>query len=173
MSVFLAVDLGDTARAACVSLIEANRARFDARWLRPDKLHCTLVFLGNPSLEPVPRFIESIDALAARHRPFSLRLQGAGTFVTARAPSVLWLGVEGELAALGALQADAQRTLGGEERVYQPHVTLARAKQAAHLEPLRAELSSVTLPTFTVSRVTLYESSEQTYRALHVAALAG
>jgi 2'-5' RNA ligase len=171
VSVFLAVDLGDAARAACVALIEAHRARFNARWLRPDKLHCTLVFLGSPNAEQVARFVEAIDALAARHRPFALRLQGAGTFVTARAPSVLWLGVEGELAALGALQADAQASLGGEERVYQPHVTLARAKEAAHLEPLRAELSAVTLPTFPVSRVTLFESSEHSYRALHVAEL--
>jgi 2'-5' RNA ligase len=173
VSVFLAVDLGDAARAACVALIEAHRARFDARWLRPDKLHCTLVFLGSPPSEQVGRFVESIDALAARHRPFALRLQGAGTFVTARAPSVLWLGVEGELAARRALQADAQQSLGGEERVYQPHVTLARAKVAAHLEPLREALSALTLPTFAVSRLTLYESSEHSYRPLHVAALAG
>lgn len=173
MSVFLAVDLGEATRAACAALIEAHRARFTARWLLPEKLHCTLVFLGNPAAAQVAGWAQAIDALASRHRPFTLRLQSAGTFATARAPSVLWLGVEGALAELGALQADAQGSLGGEARAYRPHVTLARAKEAAHLEPLRAELASVTLPTFTVSHVTLYESSEHRYRPLQVAALAG
>lgn len=176
MSVFLAVDLDAPARAQVAELIETHRGELPAKWLRTDKLHCTLVFLGNPSADQIAGWVPHLDALVTRHAPFSLRLQGAGTFVTARAPSVLWLGVSGQVAQLEGLYRDALQALGPlqhEEREFLPHVTLARARTAGFFEPLSAQLAQFSSPSFEVGHVSLYESSSEVYRVLHQARLSG
>lgn len=168
MSVFLAVDLDVTARAHASACVDASRTRFEAKWLPPEKLHVTVLFLGNPNPERVTELTPIVDALASRHRPFSLRLHGAGTFVTARAPSVLWLGVEGELEPLRALQLDAVSALGQHEpREYRPHLTLARAHTDGFFEPLREELRDFTGPPWRVDGLSLYESTHHRYHVLH------
>lgn len=176
MSVFLAIDLDPAARALAVQVIEAHRAAHAAKWLREDKLHCTLVFLGNPTAAQVDAWRGPLEALAARHRPFSLSLEGAGAFATARAPSVLWLGVGGALDALRALQRDARQALGAADaphaREYLPHVTLARAQGEAHFEALVAALQGLHGPPFRVEHLSLYESSHHTYRVLQQARFA-
>ena len=184
MSVFLAVDLDDPSRASAAAVIETHRANAPgAKWLRLDKLHCTVVFLGNPKPEQVASWLPLIDALAERHQTFSLRLQGAGTFVTARAPSVLWLGVQGELDKLAALHLDALETFDTplsptlsplrreREQGFVPHVTLARSQTDGHFEELARELRTFSTPDFEVRVLSLYESSNHVYRVVHHAPL--
>jgi 2'-5' RNA ligase len=174
VSVFLAVDLDEPTRARVSELIETHRAAHHAKWLRFDKLHCTLEFLGNPTADQVEAFRPIIDSLASRHRPLRLQLEGAGTFLTRRAPSVLWLGISGEVDALRALQGDAHRSLGvGEERPFVPHVTLARAQADSHFDALAKELGQFRSEGFLVEKLTLYESSNHVYRAVHEARLSG
>ncbi|MDP1823341.1 MAG: RNA 2',3'-cyclic phosphodiesterase [Archangium sp.] len=181
MSVFLAVDLDDPTRALATGLIETHRGMAASaqkvKWLRPDKLHCTLVFLGNPSADQVAAWVPVVDEVARRLSPFSLRLRGAGCFSTARAPSVLWLGVEGELERLLSLQlaltAPLTPTLSPlrREREYLPHVTLARAQGHGFFDLLSAQLKDFVSPDFGVAHVSLYESSSEVYRVLHRAPL--
>ena len=167
MSVFLAVDVDDAVRARVADTIAAISPRFTAKWLPPEKLHVTVLFLGE--LRPAP---EVVDALAAAHAPFDLELSGAGTFVTARAPSVLWLGVAGDLAALRALHLRAVEHLRPHDaKDYVPHLTLARAKLPGFLEPAREELASFTAGPWRVTGLTLYESTHQRYHALHRSSL--
>jgi len=168
MSVFLAVDLDEPTRARTAALIETHRGTVEAaKWLRTDKLHCTVLFLGNPPAEQVAQWIPSVDRLAARHHPFSLCLEGAGTFVTARAPSVLWLGVGGEVGPLTGLYRDALRVFGGEERPFVPHVTLARARGVDAFAELARQLNAFESPDFGIESLALYSSSSEVYRVVH------
>ena len=185
MSVFLAVDLDDPSRASAAAIIETHRANAPGtKWLRTDKLHCTIVFLGNPNTDQVAKWIPLIDSLAERHQTFSLRLEGAGTFLTKRAPSVLWLGVQGELDRLSALHEDALATFEHtplspalsplrreREQRFVPHVTLARSQKDGHFEELARELRTFSTPDFEVRGLSLYESSNHVYRAVHHAPL--
>lgn len=167
MSVFLAVDLDAPTRALAAGLIETHRAMFPgAKWLRTDKLHCTVVFLGNPTPEQLASRIPAITALACDHGPFQLRLQGAGTFVTARAPSVLWLGVAGQVEPLTRLHLDALTRLGLEERPFVPHVTLARTQVPAGFDALSVDLNGFVSADFRVEALSLYESSSEVYRVV-------
>ena len=168
MSVFLAVDIDELTRARAAALIETHRGTVEAaKWLRIDKLHCTVLFLGNPSEEQVAQWIPSIDALAARHRPFSLRLQSSGTFVTARAPSVLWLGVHGDIGPLTALHLDAVEVFKREEKAFVPHLTLARARGVGAFEAISESLSAFSTAPFRVESLALYTSSSEVYRVVH------
>lgn len=171
MSVFLAVDLDAPTRALAQALIETHRANLPAKWLRIDKLHCTVVFLAHPTPDQLAHFIPTIDALASRHAAFSLRLAGAGTFVTPRAPSVLWLGVKGELELLSALHRDALTAFRTEERPFIPHVTLARSQTSGAFDGLSKALENFESADFVVRGLSLYESTSEVYRVVHAAPL--
>lgn len=101
------------------------------RWVHPEDLHITLKFLGDTQPTAVPALEAKLGQIASRSMPFSLQLEGIGTFGSPRAPSVLWAGLGGSLQALHRLQADveleaAELGYAPEGRAYAPHVTLAR-----------------------------------------------
>ncbi len=164
VSFFLAVDLDDTARAEVVACIEAHRHAVAASWLRADKLHLTLRFLGHPTPDALAALEPVVRSIAQRTAPFTLSLRGAGFFVTARAPSVLWLGVDGDLASLHSLHAAL--TPLDDTRPFVPHVTLARAQSPGALETLEPHLHDFASSPFRIGGLTLYESTHTVYRAV-------
>ncbi|MBL9039823.1 MAG: RNA 2',3'-cyclic phosphodiesterase [Archangium sp.] len=167
MSFFIAADLDARVRAQVVGWMDPLQQRLPAKWLRPDKLHLTLVFLGHPPADRLEALRAHMAAVATRHAPFQLHLAGSGRFVTARAPDVLWLGVGGALEPLHALAADLARAAELDpERTYRPHVTLARGQSTDALKGAEQALQrSVTEP-FVVDHLTLYESANDRYRAV-------
>lgn len=177
MSLFLALGLPDAVRARVADIIEQGRATpgLNARWLRPERLHVTVLFLGRP-LDP-STLVARLPALAARHAPVRLGVAGAGLFATPRAPSVLWLGLRGDLGALMALRADALRAFADAidpveaDRHFQPHLTLARGKRPGELDVMAASLSELMLPEFALDAIHLYESRGDTFTSLHSEAL--
>ena len=164
MSFFLALDLSDRVRAEVVRRIDHHRPNLPAKWLRPDKLHLTLRFLGHPTPAALATLEPGVRAVASVTAPLTLTLRGVGFFVTARAPSVLWLGVDGALLSLHALHASLRAA--DDTRPFVPHVTLARAHTAGALETLEPALRDFSSSPFTASHLTLYESTEAQYRAV-------
>lgn len=106
------------------------------RWVDPGLLHVTLVFLGEQPRDRLPR-LETIARMAAgASQPATLRIGQAGSFGGHGAPRVLWVGLGGETASLLALQGRLDGALRQdgfllEQRVYRPHITLARRRTAA------------------------------------------
>ncbi len=153
--------------AAC---IERHRAEVTAKWLRTDKLHVTLRFLGHPTAAELADLRPVVEAITREAPPFTLSLRGVGFFATARAPSVVWLGVDGQLPQLHALQRALHPA---DDRPFVPHVTLARAQTSGSLERLEPALRGFTSPPFVIDHVTLYESTHEHYRPLFRCTLAG
>lgn len=167
MSVFLAIDLDPATRAAAAACL-APFTTLEAKWQRVEKLHLTLVFLGNPKPDALAALPAQLEPFARTQPRCVLHLQGSGTFKTARAPAVWWLGVGGQLEALQRLQANAARLLLGadEARPFVPHVTLARAKHPGRFTAPLAATRAFTSPPFSVDALTLFESTHDTWRAL-------
>jgi RNA 2',3'-cyclic 3'-phosphodiesterase len=141
MRLFVAVDLDDASREAIGAEQTRLRRALDAegrpawKWVRPDRMHLTLVFIGEvdaPAAETIVRAMRTDF-----HSPaFSLVFGGLGVFPAHGAPSVLWLGVTDGRAAAIALQqrvADRLASVGvaPERRAYHPHLTLARGDSAS------------------------------------------
>jgi RNA 2',3'-cyclic 3'-phosphodiesterase len=95
-----------------------------------------------------------------------LKLGQAGSFGPRSAPRVLWIGLDGDLVALEALQSrlDAGLRQAGfelEARAFRPHVTLARRRESARSgappawPPTRAVGSTTEFP---MQQLTLFES---------------
>ncbi|MEI7768377.1 MAG: RNA 2',3'-cyclic phosphodiesterase [Chloroflexales bacterium] len=168
MRLFIAIDLPDPVRAA---LAEAQsrlrRSAPPARWAAVEGMHLTLQFLGEADAGRVPDLLAAISAIPTP--PFALRLGGLGAFPSAERPRVLWVGIEGDLAALDRLQravTAATRPLGfaPEERSFAPHLTLGRARQDVGSQQIQALAAALrrTAPPVPVDWVTgcpyLFES---------------
>jgi 2'-5' RNA ligase len=85
-----------------------------------DRWHITLAFLGEVAAERLPEVERALDGVTVP-RGVVLRLRGGGRFSRGRS-TVLWAGVEGDLAAL---HRDVSVRLGLEEREFTPHLTVA------------------------------------------------
>lgn len=131
-NLFLAVPLPEPVKERVAAAAAAARRELPFRkWVHPADYHLTVKFLGglNPAWPGKLKTI--VEPVAARHGRFRLELAAPGTFGSAEAPRILWLGVGGEQSALHALQqaTDSALATAGfapETRPYRPHVTVAR-----------------------------------------------
>jgi|HubBroStandDraft_1064217.scaffolds.fasta_scaffold231070_2 2'-5' RNA ligase len=129
MRLFVALDIDDAIRERIARFAEGvGPFAPDARWAKPESLHVTLKFIGEqpePAVEPIKAALGSIRASAVE-----IRFGGYGFFPTAKSARVFWIGVDGgsQLTALAAVVDERMAGLGiaKEERVYSPHLTLAR-----------------------------------------------
>jgi 2'-5' RNA ligase len=104
------------------------------RWVKPNSIHLTLKFLGDVEKDRIDSLKSALDEAAANHVPFSLEVAAPGCFPNTRNPRVLWLGLEGDLESLDALQRSIEEGMTGlgfepENRGFSPHLTLARVQR--------------------------------------------
>jgi 2'-5' RNA ligase len=168
MRLFMAVELDDDARLAVAAEQARVRRRVDdagARWVRPELMHLTLVFIGQVDDTRVPAFHAAMST-PVQLPPFRIQLGGVGVFPERGGPRVLWLGVRDGAAQAVALQrlvAERLEPLGvrRETRPFHPHVTLARWKEQAS-RSIRDRVVHPEAPavaTVNVGRITLLAST--------------
>ncbi len=162
---FFAVELPSEVQAA-LGRLNPNDASRDYRWSDPSLLHVTLAFLGQQPEERLDTLRRVGSEAAAASRAGVLKLGQPGSFGSRNAPRVLWIGLDGDLTALQALQSklDVGLTDAGfqlEARAFTPHITLARRRESARggapptWPPTRPLGKS---PEFPMQRLTLFES---------------
>ncbi|HVP60110.1 MAG TPA: RNA 2',3'-cyclic phosphodiesterase [Myxococcaceae bacterium] len=136
MRLFLAGVVPESVKETLQAQLEPVRAATpQARWLPPESLHLTLVFLGSVPDPSVPALQQAFAGVCGRHRAISLTLSGVETFGPARSPRVLATTLGGDLVALHALIIDARQAAEPlvelePERPFHPHLTVARARSA-------------------------------------------
>lgn len=107
------------------------------KWVEPENLHITLLFLGEVDSREVPAVCTAVETACRRVRPFALTLAGAGAFPTPRRPRTLIVHVTEGAAELVALHDAVEAPLlelgcyRREERTYKPHLTIGRVKGQA------------------------------------------
>ena len=136
MRLFLAGVVPDALKQSLETQLEPVRAATrQARWLPPESVHLTLVFLGAVPDGSVPALEQAFAPVCARHPSMALTLAGVETFGSSRSPRVLATTLGGEVEALHALVTDARRVAETivplePERPFRPHLTVARARSA-------------------------------------------
>lgn len=128
MRLFVGIGLEPQAAQDLERMLEplAASAR-DLRCSEPESWHVTLLFLGAATDEQAACLVEKLGGIQAARVP--VQIAGLGFFERAGA---FWAGVEltAELLALQQKVTAATRACGfvPEDRAYNPHITLARAK---------------------------------------------
>lgn len=110
-------------------------------WMVESRLHLTLKFLGEQEDAVVSPLGESLDRVARRHRPFTIRVAEVGAFPNFRRARVVWMGVDRE-SRLELLHHDVEQACEAlgfevEGRAFRPHLTLARVRERTAEDELR------------------------------------
>ena len=133
--------------------------------MKPEVLHFTLVFMGQVESERVAWLGERLDEVAARHAAFATRVDGAGGHVDdgpgRRPGGVAWLTLSDGLREVADLALDVDAALGthtyDDRRRPRPHLTVARAIDAAALAALR-DLALATNLEWRTTSIVLFRS---------------
>jgi len=167
MRLFVAVDLPEPARRAVAAeqrriATALGRAATPVRWVRPEQMHLTLVFLGDVDEASVPALVGAISRDVGAP-PFDIVLSGTGVFPARGAPRAVWVGVgDGALAALQKDMAERVARMGIplEARPFHPHLTLGRWRAARLSDRVRALAAArpEAVALVRVDHATLYQS---------------
>ena len=177
---FVAAELPDAFRREAGRLASAVGALGirGARPVRAEGAHLTLKFLGDVESRRVADALDAMRRAAARSAPFGLRSGEVGAFPNADAPRVLWLGADGDLAALRRLRDDLEDSLAAagfprDRRPFAPHVTAARIGDRASAADRRRVIEAARAVRlkpveFAVKRVSLMRSHRRPDGAVYV-----
>lgn len=169
MRLFTAVDLPEQMLDQLREFLARLRPLAKLHWSAVENLHITTKFIGE---WPETRLDEMKTALRGVNHPgtISISVRGLGWFPNVRRPRVFWAGVDaGEaLAALANSTEQAVAALGVpvETRVYSPHLTLARVKDAVRLDDVLSAMGNPHFGTFQASCFFLYLSLNGKYSKL-------
>ena len=131
MRTFVALDLDSAIQERILGFIrEVRDYAPDVRWMSSESLHITLKFIGEQPDAMVHQIETSLRTI--QNKPFQIGFSGCGFFPMPRAARVFWVGIEAD-EALGKLARTIDDSLGKigiakEDRIFSPHLTLARAR---------------------------------------------
>lgn len=164
---FVAIEL-PRQLAACLGRIQDQLRghRFNVRWVRPENIHLTLKFLGDTPAADLTALVEALAEAVRGHPPLGLFLKGFGAFPGLDRPRVVWVGIDGQIAELQALQRAVEGGLGAigfpsGNRPFRGHLTLGRVKGRVAGERLRSvaeTLQTFVSERFAVDRIVLLRS---------------
>jgi 2'-5' RNA ligase len=186
MRLFTAIELNEDARQAIaaeqkrIAGVLGRGAAASLKWIQPERMHLTLVFLGEIEEAKTPAVIDAMGEDIDEAMVFA----GLGLFPAHRAPRVLWLGLSTGATEAIELQRHVAERLSPtgvtiEERAFHPHLTLARWREARNADRRRVAVADhgAEVARIDVGAVTLYQSrlssSGPAYTVLARAPLAG
>lgn len=110
------------------------------RWVKGVNIHLTVRFLGPTPRDTIEGIARATENSLKKNGPIGIRIEGTGVFPDARRPRILWMGINGEVDRLVALEGvinKAVEPLGfpRDDRQYVPHVTLGRIKYPQKVPP--------------------------------------
>lgn len=171
---FVAVKPAADLRRACAEVAVAGRV-LPMRWVQPESVHLTLKFLGDIRVAAVAAIHQALRQATEGLTPFSVVARGLGCFPNAARPRVLWMGLDDPQRELIRLQHCIESACAGlgipaAERLFYPHLTLARARRTRLVTELDAFLSMYKNHAFghlVVSQIHLMRSDLYAKGAVH------
>ena len=158
---FFGLPVPEAHRAALASyLAECGAAAPEFRWTPASNLHLTVRFIGSAQLSTVEGIA---DRLSVRHPSgFELALGNVGTFKRGRLVRVVWLQLRSGADAARELAAEVEEEcvragFAPENRPFQPHLTLARARPREG-SPLPTLVAEPDLSPWRAEELVLYRS---------------
>jgi RNA 2',3'-cyclic 3'-phosphodiesterase len=172
LRLFTAVDIPPDAKAALAALLDRLRPLAKLHWIPVEKLHITTKFIGE---WPEERLDDLKQALGTVRGSTSIEIviRRVGWLPNPRSARLLYAGVEAS-EPLSALAAATERAADGigvpiEDRIYRPHVTLARTRKQVPVDALKRALEEIELSaigSYQASAFALYLSAGGKYTKL-------
>lgn len=164
---FVALDLPPAVKGQLEKLIdELRHSRPAVTWVKADRLHLTIKFLGNVPAEKIAEITTALQGAASRSAPFRLQPSGCEAFPSLKQMRVIWVGLKGDREQLSALRTDVEAALAPlgfppEGRPFRAHLTIGRVKGPRELNSLQQALQAqrhFQVEAFDVTELVLYKS---------------
>jgi 2'-5' RNA ligase len=178
---FLAFELSAEMRSTVSGVYENVRnSRLEVRWVRPQGIHITVVFMGDVREEDIAAIGNEVGKVCSEFAPFHVSLKAMGCFPNCRNPRVIWIGLEGEIERMSSFREDLQRRLvpfgvKAEKRGFNPHLTLGRFKKPSRDESAIGKLidkhKDLTSQVCSLHALVLFKSDLKPGGAIHTKVL--
>jgi 2'-5' RNA ligase len=162
---FIALELDKGIRDRLVALQEdLAQAAEGVKWVEPENLHVTLLFLGEVDNRETPAVCRVVAESCAALTAFPMSIETVGCFGNPRRPRTIWTGVGTGVQEVCTLHDALEPPLldlgcyRREDRKYTPHITLGRVRTDRPLDRLAAALRENAA----------WKGGEQTVREVHV-----
>lgn len=134
---FIAIELSAELKALLGQVAQELQKRIPekaVRWVKPEAMHLTLVFLGNTPLSKIEPVKVAMTTAARQTLPMEMAAVGLGCFPSTRRPQNIWVGIReqtGQMEKLKHLLDAGLEPLGfkPEDRKFSPHLTLGRVNK--------------------------------------------
>ena len=173
---FVAIGLNDATRKRLAEE-QSSLARVSGgvKWVSPEMMHLTLVFLGDVFVERIAGVADVLDDEARATPVFAVEVAGLGTFGPRHHPRVIWAGIRKGAEAVCEFQGRIDHRLRAldltpESRPFHPHFTLGRVKspcEARAVEALPGLSDARTYGVVEVDRVLLMRSELHSRGPVH------
>jgi 2'-5' RNA ligase len=148
---FIAVPVSDEVRHLVRETVDNLRwSGAKVKWVEPENLHITLKFLGNIPAEAVEGLRAALRDALGGFSAVDVLVARAGCFPGGRrAPRVIWVGLEGEVARLREIASAVEDACAGlgferEQRPFKAHLTIGRVRrESGKLRELAEAVNSV------------------------------
>ena len=183
---FIATEINDEVRDGLFrAQVSLKKSGAKVAWVAPQNIHLTLVFLGTIFESKVAELKPALDEIASGFFAFGFDVRDVGFFGPAKAPKVVWAGIDDESQSIRDIQQRLSERVTGlgftlEDRPFRPHLTLGRIRSTYGVDKLTSALYSVKSNNFgrvDVHRLLLMQSHMEPqgvrYTILHEASLKG
>ena len=132
MRIFLSIPVPDVVKNIKQMLTSTcENERVEIRWVKHNNLHLTVQFLGSVSNKNLIKIRKEVENIVTSINPFVLTVSETGCFPNTSNPSVLYLGVGGNIEALKALVvkiSEKMSQIGFKKDLesFIPHITVAK-----------------------------------------------
>jgi 2'-5' RNA ligase len=146
---------------------ELKKSKIDIRWVKPENIHLTIVFLGDVREGDISAIAREIEQVCYGFHPFEICLKGLGLFPDRRRPRVLWAGYDGDIERMASLKDVLHERLmpfeiKEERREFKPHLTLGRFRNPGRgntqLDEIMIRHGSLSSPSFHARELVLFKS---------------
>lgn len=166
MRTFIAIDIPPTKELQALQYdISANLEGVDIKYADANHHHITLSFLGETSAIQVQAICDSLKMIKLPSALINVVLRGIGLFNNEQKPSILWVGIEPNL-ALENLWFEINKIIAAHglptnQRRFSPHLTLGRIKRTKtihNIEVFRQKYQHVMFGSIQVKEFVFYQS---------------
>ena len=166
MKIFLSIPVPNVVKNIKQMLTSTcENERVEIRWVKHNNLHLTIQFLGSASDEKVAEIRKEVENIVSSINSFTLTISETGCFPNKSKPSVLYLGVGGNIEALKALVVkinDKMSQIGFKKNseLFIPHITVAKINYPQKFNPDLSIFLNSTYDEveFSVDKIQLLES---------------
>jgi RNA 2',3'-cyclic 3'-phosphodiesterase len=146
---------------------ELKKSKLDVRWVKPENIHLTIVFLGDVKEGDISAIGREVEKVCSGFHPFDFNLKGLGVFPDRRRPRIFWVGFDGDIERVSTFKdALCERlapfNIKEENRQFKPHLTLGRFRNPgrtdAKLDEMLMRYEGFSSPVFNSKELALFKS---------------